>query len=306
MKLQKEIKDGNGNTTSSKTYNVEEYFDTLEGIKKTKADNRDVIKFPKDIQAEYVKATWLQTAADISYGSTPDYIAVLHNGWIYSRTPTEIWGDIKPSGGIPKTDLASGVQSSLNKADSALQAHQSLAGYATEAWVTAKGYGTYSLPAGGIPENQLASEVQTKLNSGAGLDYITYDISDHPSGGRTRRCRRWNSGLQEHWYSIPMNNVAINTAFGSMFRSEFEGNHAYMKAFVSGDADGNPISEVSWQAASGSNPAFTWMADPTAVTGSTSNGPGTVLSMTPKFGLVRPDNTTVSGIATIYTRGYWK
>lgn len=35
----------------------------------------------------------------------------------------------KPSGGIPKTDLASDVQTSLVKADSALQSHQSLAGY---------------------------------------------------------------------------------------------------------------------------------------------------------------------------------
>lgn len=48
----------------------------------------------------------------------------------------------KPSGGIPKTDLASDVQTSLGKADTALQEHQSLAGYATEAWVTGKGYQT--------------------------------------------------------------------------------------------------------------------------------------------------------------------
>lgn len=33
---------------------------------------------------------------------------------------------VKPSGGIPKTDLASDVQTSLGKADSALQAHQSV------------------------------------------------------------------------------------------------------------------------------------------------------------------------------------
>lgn len=37
----------------------------------------------------------------------------------------------KPSGGIPKTDLTSAVQSSLDKADSALQEHQSLAAYRT-------------------------------------------------------------------------------------------------------------------------------------------------------------------------------
>ena len=37
----------------------------------------------------------------------------------------------KPAGGIPKTDLASAVQTSLGKADSALQSHQSLAAYRT-------------------------------------------------------------------------------------------------------------------------------------------------------------------------------
>ena len=37
----------------------------------------------------------------------------------------------KPTGGIPKTDLASPVQTSLGKADSALQSHQSLAAYRT-------------------------------------------------------------------------------------------------------------------------------------------------------------------------------
>ena len=46
----------------------------------------------------------------------------------------------KPSGGIPKTDLASGVQSSLGKADTA-----------------------YQKPSGGIPDTDLASAVQTSL-----------------------------------------------------------------------------------------------------------------------------------------------
>ena len=38
----------------------------------------------------------------------------------------------KPEGGIPKSDLANDVQASLNKADTALQAHQSLAAYRTD------------------------------------------------------------------------------------------------------------------------------------------------------------------------------
>lgn len=76
----------------------------------------------------------------------------------------------KPSGGIPKTDLASGVQSSLDKADSALQNHQSLAAYRTaeaqdlidgaqDTAIAAK----YTKPSGGIPKTDLASAVQTSL-----------------------------------------------------------------------------------------------------------------------------------------------
>lgn len=46
----------------------------------------------------------------------------------------------KPSGGIPKTDLASDVQTSLGKADSALQTHQDISGKADVA-NTLAGYG---------------------------------------------------------------------------------------------------------------------------------------------------------------------
>ena len=46
----------------------------------------------------------------------------------------------KPSGGIPKSDFASAVQTSLGKADTALQSVP--IGYATETWVTNKGYQT--------------------------------------------------------------------------------------------------------------------------------------------------------------------
>ena len=55
----------------------------------------------------------------------------------------------KPSGGIPKSDLASAVQTSLGKADTALQSVPS--GYATETWVTNKGY-------------QTAAQVQTAIS----------------------------------------------------------------------------------------------------------------------------------------------
>ena len=41
----------------------------------------------------------------------------------------------KPQNGIPKSDLDSDVQASLEKANTALQEHQSLKGYATESYV---------------------------------------------------------------------------------------------------------------------------------------------------------------------------
>ena len=43
----------------------------------------------------------------------------------------------KPTGGIPKTDLASEVQTSLGKADTALQEHQDISGKAEKTEVTA-------------------------------------------------------------------------------------------------------------------------------------------------------------------------
>lgn len=45
----------------------------------------------------------------------------------------------KPSGGIPKTDLASAVQTSLGKADSAVQP-ASISDMATKTWVNAQGF----------------------------------------------------------------------------------------------------------------------------------------------------------------------
>lgn len=62
-----------------------------------------------------------------------------------------------PSGGIPKTDLAQGVQDSLDAADSALQSINS------NDVTTALGYTPYQKPSGGIPSTDLSSAVQTSL-----------------------------------------------------------------------------------------------------------------------------------------------
>lgn len=65
------------------------------------------------------------SVADISdFPDIPDENAISEMGF------TKNGGDYsKPDGGIPTSDLAADVQASLNKADTALQEHQSLTGY---------------------------------------------------------------------------------------------------------------------------------------------------------------------------------
>lgn len=96
----------------------------------------------------------------------------------------------KPSGGIPKSDLATGVQTSLEKADSALQSYtetdptvpswakqtskptytqDEVGDGSTYKRVTSTEKNTwnskYSKPSGGIPKTDLASAVQTLLDA---------------------------------------------------------------------------------------------------------------------------------------------
>lgn len=82
-------------------------------------------------------------------------------------TASDVGAYVKPSGGIPKTDLASAVQTSLGKADTALQSAPvtSVNGNTGAVTLTASdvGAGTYSKPSGGIPSTDLASAVQTSL-----------------------------------------------------------------------------------------------------------------------------------------------
>lgn len=77
----------------------------------------------------------------------------------------------KPSGGIPKSDLASAVQTSLGKADTALQEHQDITGKADKA-TTLSGYG--------IGDAYTKSEVDTELGKKADKVLVNTTM---PSGG---------------------------------------------------------------------------------------------------------------------------
>lgn len=97
-----------------------------------------------------------------SPGSSNDYARGDH---VHPKpSASDIGAYVKPSGGIPKTDLASAVQTSLGKADTALQsvpstyrtaAAQDTIDSAQDAAIAAK----YTKPASGIPASDLAAGV---------------------------------------------------------------------------------------------------------------------------------------------------
>ena len=81
----------------------------------------------------------------------------------------------KPTGGIPKTDLANDVQASLGKADTALQEHQSLAAYRTAAEQNIIDNTKQDKLIAG--ENiTISADGKTISATGGGDDYITLNI----------------------------------------------------------------------------------------------------------------------------------
>lgn len=99
-------------------------------------------------QSQFAKPSDLTTKQDTLVSGTN--IKTINNQSLLGSGNINTGTYSKPNDGIPKSDLASSVQSSLNKADTALQTEQYT--------------GTYSKPSGGIPKTDLASAVQTSLS----------------------------------------------------------------------------------------------------------------------------------------------
>ena len=81
----------------------------------------------------FVQETGILCALSVSYDSYEDMYpsAFISKGTLENViTGKNLYS--KPSGGIPKTDLASTVQTSLNKADTAIQEHQDISGKANK------------------------------------------------------------------------------------------------------------------------------------------------------------------------------
>lgn len=103
----------------------------------------------------------------------PTKVSQLENDSGYLTEHQDISGKYeKPESGIPKTDLASDVQNSLSKADTALQSHQDISG-------------KYEKPVNGIPKTDLSSDVQSSLSKADTALQSHQDISGvlNKSGG---------------------------------------------------------------------------------------------------------------------------
>lgn len=115
----------------------------------------------------------------------------------------------KPAIGIPASDLASDVQDSLTKANSALQ-ESALSGYATTSQVNAK----YTKPTAGIPETDLSADVQsalTKANSAITslpTNTVTTDTEQTLTGKKA-----FNGGLSSS--TIGSNSIQTTVDFGA-------------------------------------------------------------------------------------------
>ena len=138
----------------------------------------------------------------------------------------------KPSGGIPKSDLASSVQSSLDKADSALQQHQDISALTNHvansdihATTTQKAAWTakYDKPTDGIPKTDLASGVQTSLNKADTALQEHQDISElttHVANSNihvtTDDKTLWNAKYDKPTSGIPKTDLAssVQTSLG--------------------------------------------------------------------------------------------
>jgi len=120
------------------------------------------------------------SASDV--GAMPDsYVAPVSsvNGktGAVNLNAADVGAYAKPSDGIPASDLASAVQTSLSKADTALQSAPvtSVNSQTGDVSITAASLGAYEKPAGGIPAADLADKYAA-ANTANGAAYRTVSI----------------------------------------------------------------------------------------------------------------------------------
>jgi len=145
---------------------IEKVLETIEGIE----DITEFTKFLETIQAEIGNLNNLQTVNKSDLVSAINEIALKANN-----------AYIKPSGGIPESDLSQNVQDKLNRTGDITKYiinNRELKAAPSNNSPADLGLGTYSVPAGGIPWDTLSQDVQDRINAGGGGTGGTTDYTD--------------------------------------------------------------------------------------------------------------------------------
>lgn len=145
---------------------IEKILGTIEGIE----DITEFTKFLETIKTEIGNLDNLQTANKDDLVSAINEIALKANN-----------AYVKPSGGIPESDLSQGVQDKLNRTVDATKYiinNRELKAAPSNNSPADLGLGTYSVPAGGIPWDTLSQDVQDRINAGGGGTGGTTDYTD--------------------------------------------------------------------------------------------------------------------------------
>ena len=132
----------------------------LEGYVDDELDDMDTAKADKATTLSGYGITDGQTKIDSSHKLSSDLVDDTNktNKFVTSSEKITWNGKYeKPGDGIPKTDLASAVQTSLGKADSALQSHQDISGKADKA-TTLAGYGITNAYTKAEVDNMLSAD----------------------------------------------------------------------------------------------------------------------------------------------------
>lgn len=162
--------------------------------------------FTGNVSGRYFTGTWLQTTDASDLGRTPGKIAVLdESGWVYYRTPAELLADI---GAMSGDDYYTKAET-----DAAIAVRAGLEQYGTTKLSTSIKSISKTLAATPYAVKTALDEAKAYADSAVtGADYVV-----EQSSNAFWTWRKWNSGIAELWAVSGIDQIAITSAWGSMY-----------------------------------------------------------------------------------------
>lgn len=162
--------------------------------------------FTGNVSGRYFTGTWLQTTDASDLGRTPGKIAVLdESGWVYYRTPAELLADI---GAMSGDDYYTKAET-----DAAIAVRAGLEQYGTTKLSTSIKSISKTLAATPYAVKTALDEAKAYADSAVtGTDYVVEQNSN-----TFWTWRKWNSGIAELWAVSGIDQIAITSAWGSMY-----------------------------------------------------------------------------------------